>query len=175
MKPPHSCDAPEKPDTQAAPGEASQNSSLRSPVSSLRLWLAVGALLALLAAGAVWLAGAGFAPATAPAERFLRRVFEAQWEYHAFDRDGDGYLEFADDLAALPVSVERPDALYAFRVFAVKVEQRAPDGGMLAGFIVAAMPRDPAATAHVIDHFGNLQSMPALLLDAWLAEHCKGD
>lgn len=136
-----------------------------------KVWLLLVALLAVLAAVLVWLGGAGFAPTEAPVEQALQRLFLAQWEYHALDHDGDGYLEFTRDTELLGVETAAVAPGYLFRIHALRGEQYAPDGGLLMGFVISARPQDAAGTAYTVDRFGKLERLPAVALDRWLTEH----
>ena len=134
------------------------------------VWAAVAAFAAIVAVVACWVSGAGMFGGEAKQVRALRALWAAQRDYHSRDADGDGYLEYAESLELLKAEPPCSAPGYSFRVHPIAGEERAPDGGLLSGFILVAEPADPSANAHVMDHRGELRSMPASMLPKWLEE-----
>ena len=136
-----------------------------------KTWLIpAGLVLAVLLVLAVVLSsglGVGGGPAQ---ERALQTLSNAQWEYHSEDADGDGYLEFAQDVSLLGTGI-KPAGGYSHKVYPVPGEQYAPDGGLLAGFIIAAEPEDQSGMVYLVDQVGETYRVPFGLLGEWLEQY----
>lgn len=135
------------------------------------VWLVVLLILVSVVVIVGLVSGAGFFGGDPKPLRVLRAYFAAQSEYHAVDGDGDGYLEYAEDLARLKIDLPCSVPEYSFSIYSVPGERYAPDGGLLSGFILVAEPVDKSADAYLIDHLGEAKSMPALMLPEWLKVH----
>lgn len=138
-------------------------------MSRSRKWLMPAVLVLLVAITAVLLLSLYMGMAGGR-ETALQVLFDAQWDYHSEDADGDGYLEFATDVSMLDTGIE-PAGGYSYKVYPVPGEQFAPDGGLLSGFIIAAEPADRSGTVYLVDQIGETFQVPVSLLPEWLEQY----